>query len=113
MKARDFIEPGEKVIVIFTRGIHFDLGNDNTASTGKWIIDANRSVDRVIIYLRNDETKINTLYIANHAGIEPADIEDRHNIKLTHIQYIGITSTNWYEFAEVKPGARNPIRYLP
>lgn len=109
MKARDFIKPGESVIVIFTHGIHFDLYDDNTASTGQWKIAPNRSVDRVIIYHRNDEMNTNTLYIANYAGVEAADREGRCNIQLTHVQYIGTTSTNWAEFAET--GAY-PIRYL-
>ena len=110
MKARDFIKPDENVIVIFTHGLHFDLGDDNTGSTGEWDIDPNRSVDRVIIYLRNDERHTNTLYIANHAGVKPADREGRHNIQLTHVQYIGTTSAKWPEFAET--GMRS-IRYLP
>ena len=110
MKARDLIKPDENVIVIFTHGLHFDLRDDKTGSTGEWDIDPNRSVNRVIIYLRNDETHTNTLYIANHAGVEPADREGRHNIQLTHVQYIGTTSANWKEFAEADA---NPIRYLP
>ena len=111
MKARDFIKPSENVIVIFTHGIDFILNkDDNTGSTGEWDIDPNRSVDRVIIYLRNDERHTNTLYIANHAGVKPADREGRHNIQLTHVQYIGTTSAKWPEFAET--GMRS-IRYLP
>lgn len=110
MKARDFIKPGENVIVIFTHGSHFDPnGDDNTGSTGEWDINPNRSVDRVIIYLRNDENNTNTLYIANHAGVKPADREGRYNIQLTNAQYIGTTSANWHDFAET---GSYPIRYL-
>lgn len=110
MKARDFIKPDENVIVIFTTGSDFLLHDGSTASTGEWNIDPNRSVDRVIIYHRNDEMHRNIVYIANHAGVESADREGRYNIQLTHVQYIGTTSANWPEFAEA--GA-NPIRYLP
>lgn len=109
VKARDFIKPGESVIAIFTHGMHFDLDDDNTGSTGQWKIAPNRPVARVIIYYRNDEMNTNTLYIANHAGVEPADREGRYTIQLTHVQYMGTTSTNWAEFAET--GAQ-PIRYL-
>jgi hypothetical protein len=109
MKARDFIKPGENVIVIFTQGCNFALSEGNTGSTGEWPIDPNRIVDRVIIYHRNNEMSTNTLYIANHAGVEPADREGRYNIQLTHVQYIGTTPNNWIEFAE---GGQHPIRYL-
>lgn len=110
MKARDFIKPGENILVIFTHGINFELHGDNTGSTGEWEIDPNRSVNRVIVYHRNDAMKTNTLYIANHAGVKPANRQGRHNIQLTHVQYIGVTSKNWLEFAE---GGQHPIRYLP
>ena len=112
MKARDFIKPGENVIVIYTHGKHFELKDDNTGSTGYWTIDPNRLVNRVIIYHRDDATNTNTLYLANHAGVKvAAEMEKpvRYDIKLTHIQYIGITTKNWAEFAESK---QNPIRYL-
>ena len=106
MKARDFIKAGESVIAVFTHGMHFEL-DGNTGSTGEWKIDPNRPIDRVIIYHRQENTNI--LYIANYAGVQPADREGRYNIQLTHVQYIGTTSTNWAEFAET--GAY-PIRYL-
>ncbi len=110
MKARDFIQPGEAIMVVFTHGIHFEIYDDSTGSTGEWEIDPNRSVDRVLIYRRNDELKTNTLYIANHAGVKPANREGRHTIQLTHVQYVGATSKNWVEFAE---GGAYPVRYLP
>ncbi|MFM7791788.1 MAG: HNH endonuclease, partial [Microcystis panniformis] len=89
VKARDFIKPNEKVVVIFTEGKHFVLHDDNTGSTGQWKIDPNREVDRIILYHRDDENNANNLYIANHAGAEPADREGRYDIRLTHVQYIG------------------------
>jgi hypothetical protein len=110
VKARDFIKPSESVVVVFTHGLHFVLGDDNTGQTGQWAIDPSRAVDRVILYHRDDEKNTNTLYIANHAGVKSADREGRYDIQLTHIQYVGTTSTNWVEFAD---GGQNPIRYLP
>lgn len=93
MKARDFIKPGENVVVVFTHGTRFVLYDDNTGSTGQWTVDPNREIDRVILYHRDDEKNMNNLYIANHAGAEPADREGRYNIRLTHVQYIGATCT--------------------
>lgn len=109
MKARDLVKSGETVVVIYTHGKHFELKENNTGSTGQWTIDPNRLVDRVIIYLRDDKTNTNTLYLANHAGTNPAEREGRYDIQLTHVQYAGTTSMNWTEFAEA---GSNPIRYL-
>ncbi|MBD2092869.1 HNH endonuclease [Microcoleus sp. FACHB-1515] len=110
MKARNFIKPGEKVIVIFTRGIDLEINSDNTGSTGNWDLNPNHSIDRVIIYRRDDEDNTNSLYIATHAGVEATEWEGRYKIYLNHIQYVGVTDENWKEFAEC--GA-NPIRYFP
>jgi len=115
MKARDFIKPGENIIVIFTEGILLEFGDDNTGLTGDWTIDPNHSIDRVIIYWRIHESGYpprNTLYIANHAGVifvEEKEGHKRYKIKLAHIQYIGETKLMWDKFADT--GA-NPIRYL-
>ncbi len=110
VKARDLIKPGENVVVIFTHGGLFKLHEDNTGSTGNWIVDPSRCVDRVIVYFRDKQINTNTLYIANHAGLEAKEKKGRYNIQLNHVQYIGATSLNWYEFAD---GSQNPIRYLP
>jgi hypothetical protein len=110
MKARDFIKPGENVIVIFTKGALLKFDDNNSGSTGNWEINLNRSIDRVIIYCRHEETKINTLYVANYAGVEPSDEENRYIIKLEHIQYIGTTPLNWLEFAK---GSQKPVQYFP
>ena len=110
MKARDFIKTGEKVMVVFTHGIHFEIHDDNTGSTGWWKADINNIIDRVLIYYRNDKLNTNELYIANHAGVKESDADGRRNIKLEHIQCVGVTSHNWKEFAETDA---NPVRYLP
>ncbi|MCT7964079.1 hypothetical protein NG791_25710 [Laspinema sp. D1] len=109
MKARDFIKPNESAVVIFTHGEKFVIHEDNTGLTGEWKISPNRTVERVILYHRDDEKNTNSLYIGNYAGAEPSTLEGRYNIRLTHLQYIGLTSLNWIEFAE---GGQNPIRYL-
>lgn len=106
MKARDFIKPGETVIVLFTNGTLFELGHDNTGLTGNWKIHPNLAVDRVLIYLRRHSK--NSLYISNNAGVEYG-AKNRYKIKLAHVQYIGETCLNWNQFAE---GGSNPIRYL-
>ena len=112
MTARDFIKPDENVMVIFTEDILLELGDDNTGLTGDWWINPTHEIDRVILYRRvyqNRYSWINTLYIGNHAGVIFVEETERYKVKLTHVQYIGQTDLNWYEFAET---GQFPIRYF-
>jgi hypothetical protein len=34
-KAHDFIKPGENILAIFTKGMHFELSVGNTGVTGE------------------------------------------------------------------------------
>jgi hypothetical protein len=108
MKARDFIKPGESMMVLFTDGTLFEFGDDNTGLTGDWHINPSHSIDRVIIYVRGNQK--NTVYIANHAGVEFIEENNKYKIKLAHVQYIGKTDLNWNKFADTGTKA---IRYLP
>lgn len=111
-KARDFIKPGENILVVFTEGMHFELSDGNTGVTGEWDVkpDRARSVDRVLVYHRNNETNTNELYIANRVRVDLARREDRYNIQLNHVQYVGITALNWPDFADT---GMKSFRYLP
>jgi formylmethanofuran dehydrogenase subunit A len=110
MKARDLINSNEKVLVIFTCGRNFHVHDDNTGSTGNWTIAQSCLVDRIIIYLRNEEKQSNTVYIANYVSKGKSLKEDRYVIQFAHVQYLGTTDKNWTDFSE---GGANPIRYLP
>jgi hypothetical protein len=39
MKARNFIKPGEEILVLMTDGTLLEFGKDNTALTGNWEIN--------------------------------------------------------------------------
>ncbi|MHC5916104.1 MAG: HNH endonuclease [Nostoc sp.] len=106
MKARDFIKPGEEILVLMTGGALLEFGEDNTALTGDWVINPYRSTDRVIIYRRNNDTT-NTLYIGNRSDV--ILVQDKYKIQLTHVQYIGKTILNWFEFAETHS---HSVRYI-
>ena len=110
MKAHDFIQPDEAVMIIFTRGGRFDVNADHTGATGNWVFDPNRKVDRVIIYHRNEGLHTNMLYIGSFVEAERTSENGRYNIVLAHIQYVGQTDLHWKEFADA---GQNPIRYLP
>lgn len=110
MKARDFVRPDERVIVIFTRGGRFEVRSDHTGSTGNWTIDAKRPVDRVIVYHRDESINSNAIYLASFVQAIQTDEGKRYNIELAHVQYAGQSDLNWQEFAETQV---NPVRYLP
>lgn len=112
MKARDFINAGEKAVVIFTHGPHFEHGLDGSGSTENWRVNRYRAVDRVIICLRDDEAHTNAVYVADYAGVGEAEGEGRFQIQFTKLNHVGYTSNDWAEFAESAPSARNPVRYL-
>ncbi len=112
MKARDMLEPKERVIAVFTYGHHFTRNDDHSGSIGHWHIDAERakSLDRVIIYHRDEPAGNNKLYIASMHHIEPTSNEPKHVIFFEHCQFAGITNENWNSFAEA---GSSVIRYLP
>lgn len=108
MHARDFLEPNEQALVLFTEGPHFERRADATGTTGKWDISGRRDVDRVIIYLR-EPSGINKLYLASYVGARPSDESKRYYVDFAHIQYAGTTTANWHEF--VGEGQK-PFRYV-
>jgi hypothetical protein len=110
MQARHFLRPGEQLLILFTRGPLLTINwADQTGQTGNWVINANRHIDRVVIYHRDDATGQNTIYLATYAGTDGTE-GGRQLIQLTHIQYAGTTDVSWKTFAETE---QNPIRYLP
>ncbi len=110
MKARDFIQDGESVVVIFTRGDRLEINEDHSGSTGNWSINPHRKVHRVVIYRRDELTEKNSIFLATFEGAILSEDEDRYNIQLSHIQYAGETNLHWGEFADT---GSQPVRYLP
>ena len=110
MKACDFIQAGEHVIVIFTLGGRLEINKDHSGSTGNWTIDPHRKIDRAIIYYRDESAKKNSVFLATFEGAILSEQEGKYEIRLNHIQYAGETSLHWKEFADT---GSNPIRYLP
>jgi len=108
--ARELLDVGETALVLFTRGHHFSLGESGSGSTGKWVLDPHREVDRVLIYNRQaGETTGADLWRGRAALVEPADRPRRYTIRLTDLQNVGRTEMNWKEFSG---GGTNPVRYV-
>jgi hypothetical protein len=110
MKAIELLKKDETAILIRTDGRGFSVDSDGSGSTGVWRIDISRKIQKVIIYKDGKFPTSNEVYIADHVGVSPD--EDRYVISLANIRFLGSITENWYKFADLEEGARNPIRYL-
>ena|SRR5579875_3614672 len=109
MKALDLVQPGEKAVIVYTRGLHFEQHPDGTGSTGNWVISPHRAIDRVIIYMPEGPTDRRAIFTAEARAIIPAGEKKRYRITLEDVRFVGETTSTWQEFAG---GGQNPIRYL-
>lgn len=112
MKAIDLVADGETAIVILTSGKHFEVNQEGFGSTGKWVIDPTRRIDKVIVFRRDEEHKTQEVFVGEPVDIVQSDRERRYVINLAKIRDLGRTSETWLSFADLKPGAQNPIRYV-
>ena len=108
--ATELLSPGETALVIVTDGKNLTDNHDGTGSTGWWVIDPQRKVDRVIIYRRAsaDETD-NDLFTATHDGVDGPREDGRYLIRLLGLTLAGHSDSNWRDFAATR---QNPIRYV-
>ncbi|MCA0352547.1 MAG: HNH endonuclease [Chloroflexi bacterium] len=108
MHARDFVQPGKRLLALFTNGHLLTFNNDSTGKSGNWIMDDHRinTIDRVLIYLRDDANK-NTLYIATYNHAEKVE-DGRYCVYFEHCQYVMEIAQNWVEFT----GAQQAVRYF-
>src|ERR1043166_3860444 len=108
--AQELLQPGETGLFVFTDGSHFTFNPDGSGSTGFWVIDPTRHVDRVVVVreqLRGDQRFIE-LFTARHDGvIGPED--GRYTVRLLDVQLAGSTDHTWKEFAHA---GQNPVRYI-
>jgi hypothetical protein len=110
-KAREVITRNESAVVLFTRGLHFTYDSSGNGESGIWVLNPKKleNVDKVIIYLRDEDKKVNKLYIANYSGYRKSDLPRRFYINFSQIQETGRTGANWMDFAE---SGQNPVAYI-
>ena len=109
-KARDLLNPGEKALVLLTRGHQLSINADKSGYTGNWVVDHPLSVDRVVIYLRPNRAGSRAdIFLADFVASKPSDEERRFVIEFQNARRIGTSFRTWPEFAE---GSQNPVRYL-
>ncbi|MCC7449764.1 MAG: HNH endonuclease, partial [Anaerolineae bacterium] len=110
MKAKDLLQDNETAIVIFTDGTHLEINLKNgSGQTGNWVISPKGQFDKVIIYHRNQETKINDVYLAIFISIVRSPEEGRFIVHFKDVQFRGTTDSNWFQFAGK---GTYPVRYL-
>jgi hypothetical protein len=107
--ARDFIPPGKKAIVIFTRGRMLRLHLDGTGDTGNWKLNPRRKVDLVIIYNQMPTEDGAEIFVARHTSTLPSDEDRRFAVHFANARAHGRTDLRWRDFADT---TQNPIRYL-
>jgi len=108
--AQELLQPGQTGMFVHTDGRHFTYNADGSGSTGFWVINPSRQVDRVVVVL--DEfrrgKRIVELFTARHDGVVgPKD--GRYTVKLIDVQLAGSTDRTWKEFANA---GQNPVRYI-
>lgn len=110
-KASGVISKKESAVVLFTRGPHFHFDSTGNGESGKWVLNPDQleTVDRVIIYLRDDEKEINRLFLANYSGYRKSDDPRRFYVQFSKIQEVGLAGANWVDFAD---SGQNPVAYI-
>jgi hypothetical protein len=109
--ALEVIGKDQSAVVIFTHGEHFINDPAGNGSTGNWVIDPEtvEDVDKVIIYLRQENESINRIFLGNYAGLRSSDIPKRYIIRFSRLQEVGTSDSNWTEFASA---GQNPVSYV-
>ena len=103
----DVVNNDEKAIVLFTRGGNTTLNHIGSSSTGDWKVHEDREFNTVIVYHRNDATKVNTVFKGVYTNRTPS-IEGRVMINMDNVVNVGTTKSNWTEFSG---NGNNPIAY--
>jgi hypothetical protein len=66
-------------------------------------------VEKVIIYLRPEESNVADIFLADNAGLSDSVEPGRSIVHLSNLINVGSTTLVWTEFAET---GSSPVRYL-
>lgn len=109
--ARDLLAPGQSAIVFFTHGQDFHIDNTGEGETGSWILnpDLVKKVDRVIVYLRDEDRKINHIYMGDFHSLRKGERSRRWTVRFSNMTELGTTPIHWLEFGN---GSKAPVNYV-
>jgi hypothetical protein len=106
----DLLAPGESALAVFTHGRHFNLNPDGTGSSGNWVIDPERRVDRFIVYNRSGAAGVPAeVYRADFVGAVQSAEPGRLVVNFRAAELAGVTRDSWPKFADT---GVNPVRYI-
>jgi hypothetical protein len=106
----DLLVPGESALAVFTHGQLLSLNPDGTGSSGNWVIDPERRVDRFIVYSRSGPVGMPAgVYRAEFVGAAESAEPGRFVVNFRGVELVGVTRESWPEFADT---GVNPVRYI-
>ncbi len=112
VRASELVNFGEKAFVVFTRDMHFEHDSNGNGFTCYWVAKADslEQIDKVIVYVQDQITGANKVYLGEYSRWEPSPRPPRKNIHFAHLEYQGLTGSNWREFGGT---TWSPTFYIP
>ena len=109
--ARELLEPNQSAIVFFTHGQGFHIDENGEGETGSWLLntDVVKKVDKVIVYYRNEDEKINRIFMGNFHSLRQGDRSRRWIVRFDKITELGTTPVHWLNFGN---GSTSPVNYV-
>jgi len=108
----EILDPGFPTVAVFTKGAFLEIRDNQTGYTGNWVIDPDRCLKKVLIYLREESGSalLNRIYLGDYVWAEgPVDDGRRYRIHFKQLEEVGMTDQNWKDFTG---GGANPVKYF-
>ena len=103
----------DSAIVLLTDGTNLKIFGGGFATIGDWVIDRNLAVDKAIIYKRDKVNNRIEVFLGKPLDVfRSMKTFGRYVVRLSDVNFVGITENNWCDFTQSKKGATNPIKYI-
>lgn len=111
-RALDVLGDGESSIVLFTRGLHYQLYSvTGEGWSGYWEAqpDEHSPIDKVVIYDRKKD--LAKIYVAKYLRSTPA-VAPHTGRTVVHFRDAKFVGTTWRKWNEFTSEGQTPVRYL-